>query len=179
MTGRGWIDKHGDVWTLGDDGLLHTPETAPFSREHVEKKWGPLRPVADHTPEPVDVGTREALEAACEVMHDAYEAAATEAGWETQERSRKPWADVPEANKATMRVAVRALIDHLTSDWLAAREADAEKWGAEKALRDLLDEIDEIPGTHVRVADEVDVWLHATSQVENWIRERADREAQR
>ena len=40
----GWIDRHGDVWTEGDDGLMHTPETAPFSREHVERKWGPLTP---------------------------------------------------------------------------------------------------------------------------------------
>ena len=36
-------DRHGDPWTPGDDGLMHTPETAPFPREHVEKKWGPLR----------------------------------------------------------------------------------------------------------------------------------------
>ena len=50
------------------------------------------------------------VEHLCEVMHDAYEAAAVESGWETQQRSRKPWADVPEANKATMRVAVRALL---------------------------------------------------------------------
>lgn len=53
---------------------------------------------------------RLSVEVLCEVMHDAYEAAAATAGWETQERSRKPWADVPEANKATMRVAVRALL---------------------------------------------------------------------
>ncbi|MBF4549490.1 hypothetical protein [Pseudoclavibacter sp. VKM Ac-2888] len=37
-----WTDRQGDVWTLGDDGLLHTPETAPFPREYVERKWGPL-----------------------------------------------------------------------------------------------------------------------------------------
>jgi hypothetical protein len=64
---------------------------------------GPGRPaavaVADST-----------VERYCEVMHDAYEAAATRAGWETQQASRKPWADVPEANKATMRAAVRALL---------------------------------------------------------------------
>lgn len=36
-------DRHGDVWTMGDDGLLHTRETAPFSFEHVQRKWGPLR----------------------------------------------------------------------------------------------------------------------------------------
>ena len=41
-----WIDRHGDVWTEGDDGLMHTPETASFPREHVEKKWGPLREVS-------------------------------------------------------------------------------------------------------------------------------------
>jgi hypothetical protein len=47
-----WRDIQGDVWTLGEDGLLHTPETAPFSREHVDKKWGPLV-VAVTPPAPV------------------------------------------------------------------------------------------------------------------------------
>lgn len=51
------------------------------------------------------------IERACEIMHDAYEKAAAEAGWETQKRSRVPWADVPEANKKTMRAAVRALLE--------------------------------------------------------------------
>jgi hypothetical protein len=40
-----WRDRQGDVWTLGTDGLMHTPETAPFHREYVEEKWGPLVPV--------------------------------------------------------------------------------------------------------------------------------------
>lgn len=43
----GWVDRHGDVWREGADGLMHTPETRPFPREHVEKKWGPLRPVSE------------------------------------------------------------------------------------------------------------------------------------
>lgn len=49
-----WRDIQGDVWTLGEDGLLHTPETRPFSREHVEKKWGPLV----WTEAPVPVGSK-------------------------------------------------------------------------------------------------------------------------
>jgi hypothetical protein len=53
------------------------------------------------------------VDEACEVMHDAYEAAAVSNGWETQKRSRVPWADVPEANKQTMRAAVSALLDWL------------------------------------------------------------------
>lgn len=53
------------------------------------------------------------IEHLCEVMHDAYEKAAAGNGWETQQASRKPWADVPEANKATMRAAVAALLDDL------------------------------------------------------------------
>jgi hypothetical protein len=39
-----WTDRQGDVWRLREGSLLHTPETAPFPREHVEKKWGPLVP---------------------------------------------------------------------------------------------------------------------------------------
>jgi hypothetical protein len=41
-----WVDRHGDVWRLGDDGLMHTPKTIPFSREYVEKKRGPLVPAS-------------------------------------------------------------------------------------------------------------------------------------
>ena len=42
------------------------------------------------------------VEQVCEIMHNTYENAAAEAGWSTQEASRKPWSEVPEANKATM-----------------------------------------------------------------------------
>jgi hypothetical protein len=56
------------------------------------------------------------IEAACEIMHDAYETAATQTGWETQNRSRKPWSEVPEANKATMRAAVTALLKWLDTN---------------------------------------------------------------
>lgn len=55
----------------------------------------------------------EFIENCCEVMHDAYEKAAAGAGWETNPASRKPWVDVPEANKVTMRAAVGALLEYL------------------------------------------------------------------
>ena len=42
-----WRDVQGDVWTLGEDGLLYTTETRPFPRAHVEKKWGPLVPLTE------------------------------------------------------------------------------------------------------------------------------------
>lgn len=57
----------------------------------------------------------ERVEEACEVMHDAYERAAVGAGWETNPASRKPWAEVPEANKSTMRAAVSALLAWINS----------------------------------------------------------------
>lgn len=57
------------------------------------------------------------IEHYCEVMHDAYEKAAVGAGWETQQASRKPWVDVPEANKATMRAAVAALLDAVDDEY--------------------------------------------------------------
>jgi hypothetical protein len=53
------------------------------------------------------------LDHLCEVMHDAYERAAVDEGWMTNPASRKPWADVPEANKRSMRIAVRALLAEL------------------------------------------------------------------
>lgn len=59
--------------------------------------------------------TTPQIEEACRVMHDAYEAAAVGAGWETQEKSRVPWEDVPEANKETMRASVGALMEHLSN----------------------------------------------------------------
>jgi hypothetical protein len=62
------------------------------------------------------------LEQACEIMHIAYEKAATDAGWETQEASRVPWADVPEANKATMRAAVQALWDAMKVPGLTSHQ---------------------------------------------------------
>lgn len=56
-----------------------------------------------------------ALENACVLMHNVYESAARSAGWETQTASRKPWSEIPEANKAAMRAAVTALFEHLAS----------------------------------------------------------------
>ena len=50
------------------------------------------------------------LEAACAAAHNAYEAAAHEAGWTTNIQSRKPWAEVPEANKAAMRAGIGAAL---------------------------------------------------------------------
>ena len=82
-------------------------------------------------------GLSEAVEAACKVMHNAYETAAVGAGWETQQASRKPWTDVPEANKATMRVAVAALIDHLClAAVVAERDTAVAKVAAVEALAD-------------------------------------------
>ena len=61
------------------------------------------------------------IERFCEAQHDAYEAAAVREGWVTQKASRKPWGEVPEANKQTMRASVRAALDALaftvTEEW--------------------------------------------------------------
>jgi hypothetical protein len=78
-----------------------------------------------------------AVERACEVMHDAYEAAAVGAGWETQQASRKPWSGVPEANKVTMRAAVTALLDHLAAARLLADPAPTAADGLREAVEAL------------------------------------------
>ena len=43
-------------------------------------------------------------------FHDAYEELAPGEGWETQERSRKPWDEVPEANRRVMIATVKRLL---------------------------------------------------------------------
>ncbi len=53
----------------------------------------------------------DTLERLCEEMHDRYEAAAAKENWQTNPLSRKPWADVPEENKATMRAAIGPIAD--------------------------------------------------------------------
>lgn len=50
-TGSRWVDRHKDVWTMGDDGLMHAHETAPFPPAYVLRKWGPLTPARDLTTE--------------------------------------------------------------------------------------------------------------------------------
>lgn len=97
-------------------GVRLTPEEAAWLSMEADltgKSPGEMLRVAYFDPPPPPPITDEDVEVACVVMHDAYEAAARGAGWETQEASRKPWADVPEANKATMRAAVGALLNHL------------------------------------------------------------------
>lgn len=73
------------------------------------------------------------VEGWCEILHCAYETAAVGAGWETNPACRGLWADVPEANKITMRAAVTPLVRHmhilsteigrLTDEVLKGREA--------------------------------------------------------
>ena len=56
------------------------------------------------------------IERLCARQHDAYEDAAVIEGWTTQAASRKPWADVPEANKATRRRSLAAVLDLMESE---------------------------------------------------------------
>lgn len=82
----------------------------------------------------------EQIDHLCEVMHDAYEKAAAGAGWETQEASRKPWADVPEANKTTMRAAVAALLEEVGRQaFLLSPASDPQAHTAVGLYADLLD----------------------------------------
>lgn len=44
-------------------------------------------------------------------FHDTYEYHAGLEGWETQERSRVKFDDLPEANRKTMLLTVRAMLE--------------------------------------------------------------------
>jgi hypothetical protein len=50
-------------------------------------------------------------EAIARAFHERYEALAGEHGWETQQRSRVPWEDVPDENRSLMIAVVERLLD--------------------------------------------------------------------
>lgn len=77
------------------------------------------------------------VEELCEIAHAAYEAAAVEHGWATQEASRVPWVDVPEANKATMRAAMDAVWTYVCSTYIAYKN---------RMLQELADRVAELVG---------------------------------
>lgn len=83
------------------------------------------------------------VEQACVVLHDAYERAAVEAGWETNPASRTTWSGVPEANKATMRAAISALLEWSASQpfcpaYIAGYESTMRQFAEEVELRETL-----------------------------------------
>ena len=72
-------------------------------------------------PTPPDPGTDDddqtitpaALDFLCSELHNAYERAAKQTGWNTQEVSRVHWNDLPSANQNTMRLALAHVLFHL------------------------------------------------------------------
>ena len=46
-----------------------------------------------------------------QAFHEAYERLAPDFGYKTREASAKPWAEVPEQNRALMAAVVRSLLD--------------------------------------------------------------------
>lgn len=93
-----WRDRHGDIWRLGADGRMHSPETAPFTREHVEKNWGPLVAVRHAPPLTEAEGRRMLLEAAVSAIEPCV--ANRTAAWNT-------WNEIA-SNPAFVR-AIRAV----------------------------------------------------------------------
>lgn len=55
-------------------------------------------------------------------FHYAYEHHAKAEGWETQERSRKEWADVPAENRTTMIETVKTVFDYAGNLWIERGE---------------------------------------------------------
>jgi hypothetical protein len=56
------------------------------------------------------LGTARSVEEIAAALHEEYEEAAVENGYETRPESRVPWEQVPEANRATMLAAIKALL---------------------------------------------------------------------
>jgi hypothetical protein len=92
------IRREDVLWILGDEGWLGNS----FRRIRALPAITVQAQIVEVQP--------DLLEEACIAAHNAYEQAAHEAGWITNLQSRKPWADVPEANKIAMRAGIAAAI---------------------------------------------------------------------
>ena len=53
----------------------------------------------------------------CEIAYDTYETAAAAHSVDTQERSRVPWADLPDEDKAAMRAMMVVISDVIITDF--------------------------------------------------------------
>ena len=73
----------------------------------------------------------EWIEEACEVLHDAYERAAVVHGWDTNPAAKhKPWSEVPESNRQTMRDSVAVLLGFVASR-VEEQVTDLNQWPGE------------------------------------------------
>ncbi|MEH3033343.1 MAG: ParB N-terminal domain-containing protein [Aeromicrobium erythreum] len=95
-----------------EDPIYSNRQSAAEHRQAALRLRSMLDSAAAAAPEQEAV-SEEVIDAACEVLHDAYESAASTVGWETQPRSRVPWPEVPAENAEAMRSAVRVLLSRL------------------------------------------------------------------
>jgi hypothetical protein len=103
-------------WVIEEAIRLHDIDAQVFARTKAGAEWR-RRAAAVLTQlhserQPVG-GVPEDIERLCAIHHDAYEAAARARGWSTNLARRCAWEDLPEANKDTMRAAMRCLLSHL------------------------------------------------------------------
>lgn len=76
----------------------------------------------------------EAVERYCEIMHDAYEAAAEREGWQTELVSGVSWVVLDDVNKTVWRGAVRAVLPVVEAD-IRAKIHDEQDQELEAHLR--------------------------------------------
>jgi hypothetical protein len=65
------------------------------------------------------------VEELCIISHDAYEREALRVGWRTQDACKKPWDDLPNANKDAMRASISAVREACLNSAITKREKDA------------------------------------------------------
>ena len=76
-----------------------------------------------------------------QAFHEAHERLAPDFGYKTREASAKPWAEVPEQNKALMVAVVQALIDTGVLHGIASQGRSDED-----RIRDAMAEAQDHPG---------------------------------
>lgn len=78
-----------------------------------------------------------------QAFHETYERLAPGFGYKTREASARPWAEVPEQNKALMVAVVQALLDaDVITTWATADAVTSD----EDRIRDAMAEAQVHPG---------------------------------
>ena len=130
-----------DAWRASDDKIRNLVKAGALIAAEIDRlQRCDLTPWSTRRPPMLDLDAW--VEPIARLFHDTYEELAPRYGWETQERSRKEWADVPPENKAVVLATTAEVVRRLVADgWRPPSPSDDEPRLGLATTRELLEEL--------------------------------------